>query len=135
MYLIDTNVLSDALRGAPQPSVWLNSAEPASLYLSVISLGEINKGAAMRARTDRRAAEQLWSWLDGLVLDFGARILPVTNRIAMEWGAIAAKRTRGIADGLLAATALVHDLTLVTRNAKDFEDLELPLIDPWQLDS
>ena len=133
MYLVDTNVMSDVLRGAPQPSAWLNSVEPASLYLSVITLGEINKGAAMRARTDRRSAQQLWTWLDGLILEFGARILPITNRIAIEWGTIASKRTRGIADGLLAATALVHGLTLVTRNAKDFDDLALPLVDPWKI--
>ncbi len=70
-------------------------------------------------------------WFAGVRQEFDDRILPIDERVALAWGRIIAGRTRNIADALIAATAQVHRLTLVTRNVRDFADLDLPLIDPW----
>lgn len=102
-----------------------------TLALSVITVGEIEKGIHIRRRRDERAAQRLQLWLQETQADFSDRILPVNERIALAWGRIASGRTRSVADGLIAATAQVHGLTLVTRNTRDFEDLNLPLVNPW----
>jgi len=132
MYLVDTNVVSEARRGTPEASRWLRSVNPAIVYLSVITLGEIMRGIAMRQKSDPRAAASLAAWLEVLRRDHADRILPIDDRIAIEWGRIAALRPRGEADGLIAATAIVHDFVIVTRNVKDFDDLRVSLIDPWE---
>jgi toxin FitB len=134
MFLLDTNIVSEARRRAPQAIKWLKAADPAKLYLSVISLGEIERGIAMKEREDRPAAGHLAVWLETLRRDFADRILPVGDEIALEWGRLAALRPRGDADGLIAATAIVHNLILITRNTADFEDTRAPLINPWRLD-
>ena len=103
------------------------------VYLSALTLGEIMRGVALRRRSDPKTAARLTEWLERLRLDHADRILPVTDRIALEWGRIAALRPRGDIDGLIAATALVHDLILVTRNVKDFEDTTVSLINPWSV--
>ena len=84
------------------------------------------------AGRDPKAAAHLAEWLRKLRHDHGDRILPVTDQIAVEWGRIAAIRPRGDIDGLIAATAIVHDLILVTRNVKDFEDTDASVINPWE---
>ncbi len=89
------------------------------------------RGVALRRKTDPQTATRLTEWLERLRQDHADRILPVTDRIALEWGRIAALRPRGDIDGLIAATAIVHDLILVTRNVKDFEDVAVALINPW----
>jgi len=132
MFLLDTNVVSEARRRTPAAVDWLRSADPAKLYLSVITLGEIARGVAMKEREDRPAAGHLTVWLETLRRDFADRILPVTDAIALEWGRIAALRPRGDADGLIAATAIVHNLVLVTRNEADFADTRAAIINPWQ---
>ena len=134
MFLLDTNVVSEARRRTPEAVDWLKSADPDKLYLSVISLGEIERGIAMKQREDRPAAGHLAVWLETLRREFADRLLPIGDEIALEWGRIAALRPRGDADGLIAATAIVHDLILVTRNTADFEDTRAPLINPWRLD-
>jgi toxin FitB len=131
MYLIDTNVLSEARRGTPQAVGWLRSVEPDRLYLSVITLGEIMRGIALKARSDPHAAAHLSAWLTGLRQDHADRILPVTDRIAVEWGRLSALRPRGGADGLIAATAIVHGLIVVTRNIADFADAGATCLNPW----
>ena len=131
MYLIDTNVLSEARRGSPQAITWLRSIDAAAVHVSVLSLSEIMRGIALKARSDQPTANVLTAWLDGLRRDHASRILPITDLIALEWGRLAAQRPRGMADGLIAATALVHNHTLVTRNVTDFADIGLALIDPW----
>ena len=130
-YLVDTNVLSEARRGSHEARIWLRSVDPTTIYLSVITLGEIMKGIALKLRTDVRAAAALTAWLEQLRQDHSERILPITDRIALEWGRLAAERPRGMADGLIAATAAVHTKIIVTRNVDDFADTRIPLINPW----
>lgn len=133
MYLLDTNVLSEARRGSPQAVGWLRSVEPDHLHLSVITLGEIMRGIALKERSDPQTAAHLAAWLTRLRHDHAARILPVGDRIAVEWGRISALRPRGGADGLIAATALVHGLIVVTRNIGDFNDTGATCLNPWDL--
>lgn len=131
MYLVDTNIISEARRKSPEAVTWLRSVDPAQVYLSVITLGEIMRGIALKQRTDPQAAAHLAEWLAALRAGHSDRILPITDQIAVEWGRLAALRPRGDADGLIAATARVHDLVLVTRNVRDFEDTGVLLRNPW----
>jgi predicted nucleic acid-binding protein len=132
MYLVDTNVLSEARRGTTAARDWLRSVDPETIYLSVITLGEIMKGIELRQRTDPRAASSLRQWLEQLRQGHADRILPVGDEVALEWGRLAAKRPRAMADALIAATAIVHRKTIVTRNTADFEETHVPVINPWQ---
>ena len=92
------------------------------------------RGVALRRKSDPRTAARLGEWLERLRHDHADRILPVTDRIALEWGRIAALRPRGDVDGPIAATAIVHDLIFVTRNIADFEDTGVSLINPWSVE-
>ncbi|MGY3613919.1 PIN domain-containing protein [Bradyrhizobium sp. USDA 10063] len=132
MYLIDTNVVSEARRGSPEATGWLRSVNPASVHLSTLTLGEIMRGIALKQKSDPKAAGHLAEWLRKLRHDHADRILAVTDQISVEWGRIAAIRPRGDIDGLIAATAIVHDLILVTRNVGDFEDTGATVINPWE---
>jgi toxin FitB len=131
MYLVDTNVVSEARRGSKPAVAWLRSVDPASVHLSTLTLGEIMRGVALKQRSDPNAAGRLAEWLRKIRHDHADRILPVTDQISVEWGRIAAIRPRGDIDGLIAATAIVHDLILVTRNVADFEDTGASIVDPW----
>lgn len=131
MYLVDTNIVSEARRGAPEAVRWLRSVDPFAVYLSVITLSEIMRGIALKQKTDSRTAAQLSEWLQKLRHDHADRILAITDQIALEWGRVAALRPRGEADGLIAATAIVHDLIIVTRNVSDFNDTRVCVINPW----
>lgn len=133
MYLVDTNVISEARRGTAEAVSWLRGADPATIHLSALTLGEIMRGIALRRRADPRAAAPLAEWLGRLRRDHAARILPVTDAIAVEWGRIAAIRPRGDIDGLIAATAIVHELIVVTRNTRDFDDTGAVVLNPWDL--
>ncbi|MBV1703128.1 MAG: type II toxin-antitoxin system VapC family toxin [Hyphomicrobiales bacterium] len=133
MYLVDTNVVSEARRGTPEVVRWLRSVDPLAIYLSVITLGEIMRGIAVRQKTDPRSAVQLTEWLQSIRREHADRILTFTDPIALEWGRIAALRPRGETDGLIAATAIVHDLIIVTRNVRDFDDTRASVINPWDL--
>ncbi|WP_018391526.1 type II toxin-antitoxin system VapC family toxin [Ancylobacter sp. FA202] len=134
MYLVDTNVISEARRGSWPAIAWLRGVDPLSVHLSTLTLGEIMRGIALKQMTDPRTAGHLAEWLRKLRHDHADRILPVTNAISVEWGRIAAIRPRGDIDGLIAATAIVHDLILVTRNVKDVEDTGASFINPWDAD-
>jgi predicted nucleic acid-binding protein len=131
MYLVDTNVLSEARRGNHEARVWLRSVDASGIYLSVITLGEIMKGIALKLRADARTAATITAWLEQLRRDYIDRILPISDRIALEWGRLAAERPRGMAEGLIEATALVHAKIIVTRNVEDFSDSRVPVISPW----
>jgi toxin FitB len=133
MYLVDTNIISEARRGTPRAVTWLRSVDPLSVNLSALTLGEIMRGIALKQKSDPKAAAHLAEWLRKLRHDHGERILPVTDQIAVEWGRIAAIRPRGDIDGLLAATAIIHDLILVTRNVRDFQDTDVSVINPWEI--
>jgi toxin FitB len=130
---VDTNVVSEARRSSRQAVGWLRSVRPDAVYLSALTLGEIMRGIVLRQKSDPQTAARLAEWLERLRHDHTDRILPVTDRIALEWGRIAALRPRGDVDGLIAATAIVHDLILVTRNVGDFEDTRVSLINPWDI--
>ena len=135
-FLIDTNILSEARRPEPNRGIieWLDQLDEDRAFISVISLAEIRRGVALNKGRKRDA---LAEWLmHGLAERFAGRILAVDERVAIAWGDLMAEaKRRGIGlasmDGLLAATALVRDLTLVTRNVRDFQDFDLKLFDPW----
>jgi toxin FitB len=131
LYLADTNVVSEGRRNSRQAVAWLRSVRPEEVYLSALTLGEIMRGVTLRRKSDPQIAARLAEWLERLRRDHADRILPITDRIALEWGRIAELRPRGDIDGLIAATAIVHGLILVTRNVKDFEDTAVSLINPW----
>jgi toxin FitB len=132
-YLLDTNILSETRKKQANERVisFLSAAEPSALFISVLSLGELRKGVALKMRSDADAAKRLGTWVDGLEYSFGERILDVDAAIARQWGELSAQRSRPVVDTLLAATALVHKLTLVTRNISDVHDLGAKLLDPW----
>ncbi len=88
-------------------------------------------GIALKLRADARAAAALTAWLEQVRRDHSDRILPITDRIALQWGRLAVERPRGMADGLIAATAVVHSKIIVTRNVEDFSDVGIPVINPW----
>lgn len=136
--LLDTNVLSEfKRRGAPDPNVaeWLRHTDPDLLWVSVLSLGEIRKGIERLAPGARR--EELDRWLQyELTVWFEDRILPVTRSISERWGALSARafeqgRPLSSIDGLTAATAAEHELTVATRNITDFSGFGVKLINPW----
>lgn len=133
-YLLDTNVLSETRRKQADERVirFLSSAEPSVLFLSVLTLGELRKGVALKGRSDPFAARALGSWVDGLEYSFADRILGVDAATARLWGELSAQRPRAVVDTLLAATAVVHELTLVTRNTSDVLDTGVSLFDPWK---
>jgi toxin FitB len=136
-YLVDTNVLSELTRPKPDPQVeqFLRQSKD-RVSVSVLSIGEIRKGIQSSPTTNRRAL--LEEWLDNEIMPwFANRVLPVTLAIAEHWGYLAAKsrangRPRPVVDALLAATAAKHDLILATRNVKDFDDLGVTLLNPWE---
>lgn len=133
-YLIDTNVLSELRRKSPDPGVvaWFSQRPPATLYLSVLTLGEIRKG--IEGVDDEGRRQSLIDWLEtDLPTFFTGRILGVDGAVADRWGRLAAAAGRPLSaiDSLLAATALEHDLVLVTRNTKDFSGLPVQIFNPW----
>jgi hypothetical protein len=133
-YLIDTNAISELRKRQPNRDVvkWFKRRPARSMYLSVLSLGEIRKGVDRLEGATRRAALMDWLELD-LPAFFQERLLPVDRAIADQWGRLlaAAGRPLPAIDSLLAATAIRHGLTLVTRNTTDFAGMGVSLIDPW----
>ena len=130
MYLVDTCVVSEARRRTPQAVAWLRQAQSETLFLSAVTIGEITKGIMMKMDTDPTAAAALLRWLDELRVVYAARILPIDDAVATGWGRLMAKRTRPVADALIAATAYVNNKIIVTRNVTDFADAGVEMIDP-----
>lgn len=135
MFLLDTNVVSELRRGQrgnPGVAAWFASIAVTDLFISALVIGELRKGIAMsRRRQDYTQAENLDAWLSGLVHLFDERILPVDAAVADAWGQMYAIRNVPIVDGLLAATAKVHGLTLVTRNLSQVQGLGADLLNPF----
>ena len=133
MYLIDTCVIAKARRRTPQAVKWLAAAHPDSLFLSAITIAEVAKGVAMKARGDPGPAAVFGRWLDELRLVYASRILPIDDAVATTWGHRMATRTRPMADALIAATARVNNKILVTRNVADFADMGIEIVNPWPI--
>jgi hypothetical protein len=133
-YLLDTNVVSETRRNRPDPGItdFLSTADSAALFLSVLTLGELRKGIQTRRRSDPLSAERLEFWVNGIETLFADRILSIESEIAKKWGELSAGRTLPVIDTLIAATAIVGGLTLVTRNTRDVEATGVALLDPWR---
>ncbi len=136
-FLLDTAVVSELVRKSPSAGVlkWIDGQDEASLYLSVLTIGELEKGVAGLPASARRTRLQSWVRRD-LAERFGGRLLPVDARTAARWGSIAGEsgkrgRPLPVIDCLIAATALVHGLTVATRNIADFERCGAACVNPW----
>ena len=137
-FLLDTNVISELIKAEPDRKVvrWIEETQEAILFLSVLTLGEIRSGIERLNPGRRRGRLESWLAVD-LRLRFHGRILPINDAIAERWGALSAAAIRRgrplpVIDGLLAATALHHDLILVTRNDTDVSGTGIPTLNPWQ---
>ena len=136
IYLLDTNLVSEVIKPIPNVSVmeWLGYVDTEHLAISVLTLGEIRKGIEKTTNPTRKAG--LIRWLEqDLVEWFDDRIIPINTDVVDKWGYISAqtKFTLPAIDSLLAATALVHNMKLVTRNVKDFERVPgLEILNPWE---
>jgi toxin FitB len=133
-YLLDTNILSETIRKSPNRSVitWLDQIPGEALFISVLTLGEIRRG--IESLSDKRRREKLRLWLEHDLPEwFEGRVLPVGLAVADRWGRLLAEAGRPVPtiDSLLAATALHHELRLVTRNAQDFDYHGLEVINPF----
>jgi predicted nucleic acid-binding protein len=137
-FLLDTNCISELVSPKPEPRVlnWMEAADEATLYLSVLTIGEIRKGVAGLTQGKRRTQLETWLEVD-LQARFSGRIMPIDRAIADRWGLLTAEATRkgnplSVIDGLLAATALRHNLTVVSRNSSDFSNTPVPVLNPWE---
>jgi predicted nucleic acid-binding protein len=138
-YLLDTNVPSEFSREQPNPRVvaWLKAQPATMLFLSAVTIGEIRKGLVVLPPGRRRSDLETWFHTD-LLTWFRDRILPVTHAVADRWGVLDGQsQLKGTplntADGMIAATAVEHSLTVVTRNVKDFSGLGVDLFNPWEM--
>jgi toxin FitB len=133
-YLLDTNVLSETRKRQPAAGVaeWIEAMPPDRLHVSVLTLGEIERGIArIRGRGDLEQAAALEGWLGEVEAGFEDRVLPVTLPIASAWGRQRYAQPLPVIDALIAATAQVHGMTVVTRNAKDFELAGVQVLNPF----
>jgi predicted nucleic acid-binding protein len=137
-FLLDTNCISELVRPNPEPRVleWMEAVDETLLYLSVLTLGEIRQGVAQLPGGKRRTRLEAWLEVD-LQVRFLGRIVPIDSAIADCWGVLRADAKRKgkvlpIIDGLLAATALHHNLTIVSRNSGDFAGTHVRILSPWE---
>ncbi len=137
-FLLDTNCISELVRPRPEARVlkWFDSVDEDVLYLSVLTLGEIRKGLAALPVGKRRTALERWLEIE-LPARFSGRLLSIDPSVAQLWGTLAAQAKRTgmslpVIDGLLAATALHHNLTIVSRNTSDFLNSKAPVMNPWE---
>lgn len=133
--LIDTNVIAELRKGAranPNVRAWFAALDPEAVVLSALTIGEIRRGLESLRRRDPVSARALDRWLRRLVADYEDSILPVTLEIAEEWGRLSVPDPLPVIDGLLAATARVHHLTLATRNVKDVARTGVDLVNPFE---
>ncbi|HEY8454175.1 MAG TPA: type II toxin-antitoxin system VapC family toxin [Actinopolymorphaceae bacterium] len=133
-FLVDTNVISELNKPAPDPNVlaWFEPIPGDDLYLSVLVIGEIRQGIHRLRQRDEHRAARLELWLETIRQTYADRILPVTAAVAEEWGRLNTPDPIATVDGLMAATALVHDLTFATRNTKHIERTGVRLVNPFE---
>ena len=133
MFLIDTMVLSELRRRQRDPGVvaWIGAQRQEDCFLSVVSIGEIERGIARQRSADPAFAQQLAAWLDQLLRLYEQRLLPVDLATARRWGQLSAELGHDGADLLIAATALEHGLTVVTRNLRHFQPTGVATLNPW----
>ena len=134
MFLLDTDVLSALRKRERNPSLvaWIGAQRTADLYLSVVSVGEVERGIARQQRRDPAFARALAAWLDSVLTLYGDHILPVDVASARRWGRLSHTLGHDSADLLIAATALEHGLTVATRNIRHFQPAGVPVIDPFR---
>lgn len=137
MFVLDTNVVSElrkAKAGKAHPNVtaWAATVPPSSLYLSAITIVELETGVLLVERRDPAQGAILRAWMDSHVLPaFAGRVLPIDSAVALQCARLHVPDPRAERDALIAACALVHGMTVVTRNVADFEPTRVPLLDPW----
>ena len=133
-YLLDTNVISETskIRGDPRVLEFLEQTRDVPTFLSVLTLGELRRGAYRLQLRKPLEARGVSAWVDAVESDFKERMLVVNTMVADVWGRFSADRDRSAIDTLLAATAYTHGLTLVTRNIRHFTELGVTLLNPWQ---
>ncbi len=132
MYLLDTNVVSELRKKKPHGAVlsWLEKTPEESLYVSVVTIGEIQSGIELTREIDALKAREIEDWLEDVAHSF--RVLAADTRVFRQWAKIVHRRPdHHLEDALIAATALVHEFTVVTRNVADFRIFEVPLLDPF----
>jgi predicted nucleic acid-binding protein len=138
MYLLDTNVVSelrkvDTAKADRRVKAWSKNTPAASMFLSAISALELERGTLLIERRDAIQGAMLRSWLEKIVFPgFAARILPIDTPVALRCAALHVPNPRSYRDVLIAATAMVHGLTVVTRNVSDFEPTGVAFLNPWQ---
>ena len=134
MYLLDTDVLSELRRRRRNQNVvaWISAAAPADLFLSVVTIGEIELGIERQRTLNPEFAQELAAWLEMTLRAYSERILPLSVGIARRWGRLAARLGNKQLDLAIAATALDHGLTVVTRNVSDFEPTGVTFINPFR---
>lgn len=136
-YLMDTCLLSEVRKNTPNPSVieWISQCDENAMYISALSIGELQYGISQLPESHKKNG--LIMWFNDLTDSFDGRILPVSHTVSILWGNTRARlKKQGIQlpviDGLIAATAEVHSMTLVTRNSKDFKNTSVQLFNPWE---
>jgi predicted nucleic acid-binding protein len=133
-FLLDTNVLSELRKGARADAGvvrWFDATDESALFISVLVLGELTQGIESVRRRDKRSARALEQWLRGLFASYGDRVLPIDAAVAQRWGELNVPDRLPAVDGLMAATAIVHGLTVVTRNTDDFERTGVAMLNPF----
>jgi hypothetical protein len=133
-FLVDTNVISELKRGrnaAPAVTAWFATVPAAQIFTSVVVLGEIRRGIELLARRDKPQAEMLERWYASMREQLGTRVLPVDEPVMVMWSRISVPDPLPSYDGLIAATALVHNVTVATRNTADFRRVGVAAVDPW----
>ena len=133
MWLLDTMVISELRKRVPDQNVvsWLSSTPEKDLYISVVTISEIQRGIALQRSIDAPFAERLQRWLDALMKNYSDRLLPITPAIACRWGELSARVGHDGADVMIAATALQHGLSVATRNERHFSAFIVPVFNPY----
>ncbi len=133
MFLMDTDAVSALRRPErnPDPTRWLEAQQASDVYLSVITMGEIERGIAQQTRQDPDFARDLTQWYQRILSSFADRILPVDVAVASRWGRLSASIGNESVDLLIAATAIVHGFSVVTRNVRHFEPTGVQVINPF----